>query len=53
MDVRDRLLLARMVDETRGRGGEDVETLVMDDDSQEEVDESLWQRREESADNSP
>ena len=53
MDVRDRLLLARMVDETRGRGGEDVETLVMDDDSQEDVDESRWQRREESAANSP
>ena len=51
MDVRDRLLLARMVDETRGRGGEDVETLVMDDDSQEDVDESLWQWLEESADN--
>ena len=53
MDVRDRLLLARMVDETRGRGGEDVETLVMDDDSQEDMDESRWQRREESADNIP
>ena len=42
-----------MVDETRGRGGDDVETLVMDDASQEDVDESLWQRREESAGNIP
>src|SRR5215472_7798548 len=38
---------------TGWRGGEDVETLVMDDDSQEDVDESLWQRLEESAANSP
>jgi len=51
--VRDRLLLACMVDETRGGGGDDVETLVMDDASQEDVDESRWQRREESADNIP
>jgi len=53
MDVRDCLLLACMVDETRGRGGSDVETLVMDDDTQEDVDESRWQRPEESADNNP
>ena len=43
MDVRDRLLLARMVDENRGRGGYDVETLVMDDESREDVEEYIWQ----------
>ena len=53
IDVRDRLLLARVVDETRGRGGYDVETLVMDDESQEDLDEYLWQRLEESEDSIP
>jgi len=42
IDVHDRLLLARVVDENRGRGGDDVETLVIDDDSQEDLDEYLW-----------
>ena len=49
IDVRDRLLLARMVDENRGRGGYDLETLVIDDESQEDLDEYLWQRLAESA----
>ena len=30
-----------------------VETLVIDDESREDVEEYLWQRPEESADNSP
>ena len=51
IDVRDHLLLARMVDETRGRGGYDVETFVMDDESHDDLEESLWQRREKPAAN--
>jgi hypothetical protein len=51
IDVRDRLLLARMVDENRGRGGYDVETLEIDDDSPEDWDAYLWQRLVESAEN--
>jgi len=38
-----------MVDENRGRGGYDLETLVIDDESQEDLDEYLWQRLAESA----
>ena len=38
-----------MVDENRGRGGYDLETLVIDDESQEDLDEYLWQRPAESA----
>jgi len=30
-----------------------VETLVIDDESREDVEDYLWQRPEESADNSP
>jgi|SRR5215831_871707 len=52
IDVRDRLLLARMVDENRGRGGYNVETLVMDDDSEADLGEYLRPRESESDENS-
>jgi len=42
-----------MVDENRGRGGDDVETLKIDDESPEDLDEYLWQRREESDESIP